>query len=110
MRTIAFPVATLVLALAGPVTWAGGNPEAGKEKAATCVACHGETGVSPTPAFPSLAGQHASYIVAALRQYKSGDRTNPVMAAFVTALTDEDIEDLAAFYAAQEGLVTPTPD
>ena len=93
----------LALTLAGPAT-AGGDPKAGKEKSTTCVACHGETGVSANGQFPMLAGQYEDYLVAALRQYRDGERRNAIMAGFATGLSDEDIDDLAAWYASQEGL------
>jgi cytochrome c553 len=74
------------------------------EKAATCVACHGEGGVSNAPNWPSLAGQHKDYIVHALNQYKAGDRKDPVMGSMAAGLTPEDIQELAAYFASQPGL------
>jgi cytochrome c553 len=71
---------------------------------ATCVACHGNDGVGITPDYPTLAGQHADYLEHALKDYKSGARKNPIMAGFVTALTDEDIDAIAAFFSAQKGI------
>ena len=53
---------------------AAGNVQAGKEKSATCVACHGENGISATPTFPNIAGQYADYIYHALNSYKNGGR------------------------------------
>lgn len=73
-------------------------------KAATCVACHGEGGVSVAPNWPSLAGQHESYIVHALNQYKSGARKDPVMGSQAITLTPEEIEELAAYFSSQPGL------
>lgn len=74
------------------------------EKAATCVACHGEGGVSVAPNWPSLAGQHKDYLVHALNQYKSGERKDPVMGSMAVGLTPEEIQELAAYFAAQPGL------
>lgn len=72
-----------------------------------CVACHGTQGKDATPAPPVLSGQHASYLQQALLQYREGERgRNTVMTAFAASLTDADIEKLAAFYAAQDGLYT----
>ena len=83
------------------------NIEAGKKKAAeVCAACHGPDGNSPAPAFPKIAGQHASYIEKALNEYKSGTRKDPIMAGMAAALSKEDIENLAAFFASQSGLKT----
>ena len=89
---------------------AKGNITAGKEKSATCAACHGVGGKSEIPFNPTLAGQYADYIVRALKDYKSGDRQNPIMSGMTAALSDEDMEDLAAYFEAQEGLtVLPKP-
>jgi cytochrome c553 len=83
------------------------NIEAGKKKAAeVCAACHGPDGNSPAPAFPKIAGQHASYIEKTLNEYKSGTRKDPIMAGMAAALSKEDIENLAAFFASQSGLKT----
>ena len=84
----------------------GGPAARGKEKAVTCTACHGDTGVSPMPNWPTLAGQHKDYLEQALIQYKQGERSDPVMAGQVINLTEQDIRDLAAFYAVQQGLTS----
>ncbi len=82
------------------------NAEAGKEKAKACAACHGADGNSASADFPKLAGQQADYIVKSLQGYKSGTRKNPIMAPMGTNLTQRDIEDLAAYFSSQQGLVT----
>jgi cytochrome c553 len=84
----------------------GGDAAAGKEKIAVCTACHGEAGISPAPNWPNLAGQHEDYLVHALKQYRSGERSDAVMVGQAVNLTDQDIKDLAAFYAEQSGLFT----
>ena len=95
--------ATLVTAL--PLSaLAKGNPAAGKEKSATCQACHGLDGKAIDPSYPNLAGQYASYMEKALRDYRDGRRTNMIMAPMAAGLSNQDIEDLAAWYASQEGL------
>lgn len=84
--------------------------EAGKavHSAKGCQGCHGELGVSPSPAaFPHLAGQHASFLEYALRGYRDGSRRNALMNQFAAGLTDLEIRQLAAFYAAQDGLIIP---
>lgn len=78
----------------------------GKEKATVCTACHGANGVSAMPTWPTLAGQHEDYLREALSQYKAGQRTDPVMAGQVNDLSEADIADLAAYFAAQPGLVS----
>lgn len=108
-----FFLAAATLLLAGtlnPSAHAGGNPAAGKQKSATCVACHGEDGKGTAPEFPVLAGQYASYLEQALKQYKNGERKNAIMAGFAAALSEQDIKDLAAFYARMASdLRTPEP-
>lgn len=86
------------------IAWAKGNPAAGQQKSATCLACHGETGIPTDPNYPKLAGQHRDYLVKALSDYRSGKRTNAIMAGFATQLSNQDIEDLAAWFSSQQGL------
>jgi cytochrome c553 len=83
---------------------AAGDPAAGQAKSTTCVACHGADGNSPDPQYPILAGQYADYLVQSLKSYKDGSRQNAIMSGFAAGLSTQDIRDLAAFYAAQEGL------
>jgi cytochrome c553 len=76
--------------------------QAGEAKSMTCKACHGENGNSLNPEWPSLAGQNQRYIINSLRAYKSGSRKNVLMSAQALPLSDQDIADLAAYYAQQE--------
>jgi len=93
-----------------PLALAGGDPAAGESKSTTCVACHGQDGLGTSSEFPILAGQYASYLEQALNQYKDGSRKNAIMAGFAAGLSEQDIKDLAAYYAAMSsGLGTPTP-
>jgi cytochrome c553 len=78
--------------------------EAGRTKAATCVACHGPEGVAAAPQWPNLAGQHETYLLEALGQYKDGSRVDMVMNPLIGPLDDESIEELAAFFASQPHL------
>jgi len=80
----------------------GGNAEAGAAKAAVCSACHGPGGNSTNPEWPKLAGQHATYLGNQLKALKSGDRKTPVMNAQATNLSEQDMKDLAAYFAAQK--------
>ncbi len=91
----------------GTAALAGGDPAAGKTKSAVCAACHGTNGVSAQPNFPILAGQYPDYVIRALKDYKSGERQNPIMKGFVANLTTEDMEDLAAYFYSQPGLASP---
>jgi len=81
---------------------AGGDAAAGKAAAAPCAGCHGDAGVSASPATPSLAGQDAEYFAAALRAYKDGSRKDDTMKSLASALDDRAMRDLAAYYAAQQ--------
>jgi cytochrome c553 len=93
----------LLVCLSGPLL-ADGTPAAGQEKAKVCEACHGSDGRSIAPIYPNLAGQHESYLVKALADYRAGRRSNPIMGPMAVNLSDQDIEDLAAWFASQEGL------
>jgi cytochrome c553 len=87
------------LAAATPLALAAGNASAGKAKSGVCAGCHGPDGVSVNPLWPNLAGQNAEYLVKQMKDYRDGRRTDPVMAPMAQGLTDEDIENLAAYYA-----------
>lgn len=91
--------ATLAFAwLANPAS-AAGDPAAGKDKAAVCAACHGADGKAIQPSYPNLAGQHAAYLAKQLTEYRDGDRVNALMSGQAANLSDEDIQDLAAYFA-----------
>lgn len=93
----------LIMALILPgICFAGGDVQAGKQKASACQACHGAAGKASVPLYPHLAGQNAAYLAHALQAYKKGERTGgqaEVMKAFVAGLSEGDIDDLAAWYA-----------
>lgn len=98
-------VATLslvaVLGCSAPA-FAAGSVEAGQAKSATCMACHGVDGNSPSPEWPSIAGQHAPYLEGQLKAFKAGERTNDLMSPMAMILSDEDMADLAAYFSAQK--------
>ena len=76
---------------------------AGKAKAETvCLACHGPDGNSPINTYPKLAGQNTAYLVKQLQEFKSGARQDPIMLGMAAALTDEDMQNVSAFYASQK--------
>jgi cytochrome c553 len=81
--------------------YAEGNATAGQNKAATCGACHGVDGNSANPEWPSLAGQHSQYIVKQLKAFKGGARKNDTMAPMAAGLSDQDMEDVAAYFSSQ---------
>jgi cytochrome c553 len=95
-----------MLVLSGTAMAASGDASVGRKKSTPCAACHGAEGVSPSPEFPNLAGQHADYLETALRHYQNGKRKNPIMQAQVKDLKAKDIADLAAFFSSQHGLKT----
>ncbi|MEX5716598.1 cytochrome c [Serratia ureilytica] len=85
-----------------PAGVGGGDAAAGQAKAAACAACHGAQGKVTVPMYPNLAGQNAMYLQHALQAYKKGERNGgqaEVMKAYVSGLSDDDIADLAAYYA-----------
>lgn len=94
-------VSFLALALSAEVTYAEGDAEAGKAKSIVCAACHGADGNSVNPEWPNLAGQHTSYTVMQLMAFKKGDRQNALMSAQALGLSDEDMDDLAAYFGQQ---------
>lgn len=81
---------------------ASGNAEDGAKKAVPCQACHGKTGIAIADQYPDLAGQYADYIVQVLHEYKTGQRDNSIMKGFVSQLSKQDMEDLAAYFAQQK--------
>lgn len=103
MKKPHFVFALLALVSALPVQ-ASGNPEAGKAKSTTCAACHGADGNSAVPSFPKLAGQNRDYLYHSLKAYQSGKRKNPIMAGQVQALSEADMNDLAAYFSKQKGV------
>lgn len=82
--------------------FAEGDAAAGQQKAATCAACHGIDGNSTVAQWPRLAGQHPAYLERHIILIRDGDRPVPEMQALVASLNDQDIADLAAYYASQE--------
>ena len=79
---------------------AAGDAEAGKGKSAACQACHGKDGnAKDFPQYPRLAGQHATYLVQALKDYQSGARNNAIMAGLAKPLSETDMRDLAAYFS-----------
>jgi cytochrome c553 len=108
--------AAAALALAAAVPFAAaaqsapaGNASAGSQKIQMCSGCHGiegwRTAFPEVYKVPKLGGQHQAYIVKALQEYKSGERSHPSMRAIAASLSDQDMADLAAYYA-QTGLKT----
>ncbi|HIM58443.1 MAG TPA: c-type cytochrome [Gammaproteobacteria bacterium] len=89
------------LALASTHTLAASDIALGQAKSATCIGCHGVNGNSVVPIFPKLAGQSEAYLLKQLREFKTSDRIDATMAGMVAVLTDADMQNIAAYYAAQ---------
>ena len=109
MRNLRIPALILSLAaasLASGTALAEGDVEAGKIKAYTCTGCHGIPGyknVYPTFHVPKIGGQNYPYLVSALKAYRAGERHHSTMELQAQALSDKDIEDIAAYFASLGG-------
>ena len=106
MPTPFFPTACARLALVLALSWScwvpaaqANDASAGRQKAQTCSVCHGPLGLSVTPDAPHLAGQPAIYLAAQLRAYRSGARKHEVMVFMAKPLSDDDINNLAAWFS-----------
>ena len=93
---------TTVLFLQPAIAVAAGDAVAGMKKAQTCAACHGMDGNSINPAWPSLAGQHAEYILKQLKDFQSNHRENAQMSPMAVNLGEQDMQDLAAYFSSQK--------
>lgn len=87
------------LAALAAATVQAGDPAAGREAATQCRNCHGVDGIGRMPNVPNLAGQNELYLATQLRAFRSGERKAPQMSVIAAPLSDEDIENLAAWYA-----------
>ena len=76
---------------------AAGNIEAGKEKSVPCASCHGFNGISNSYLWPNLAGQQQTYLIKQLKEFRSGERKNPMMEIMTKELSDSDINDLSIY-------------
>jgi len=106
-------LAVLSLLLATPAnaeSLVEGSYEAGEAKSIVCGACHGPNGNSVNPVWPSIAGQHATYIVEQLEAFKNGVRSDVLMSGQAMMLSDEDMANLAVYYEAQEAAARSVAD
>jgi cytochrome c553 len=86
-----------------------GDVKAGRAKALMCQTCHGLDGLSKVPDAPNIAGQTEPYLIAQLQAFKSGTRKNDAMSVVAPSLSDQDIENLAAYFSAIEITVDKLP-
>ena len=108
MLVVQLLASVCLLAASGSVSHAG-DVKAGRAKAMMCQACHGLDGLSKTPDAPNIAGQLEPYLVTQLQAFKAGLRKNDAMSVVAPSLSDQDIEDLAAYFAAIEISVGKLP-
>ena len=108
MRAAAALVAAASLWVASPRVAPAADAAAGMQKAQVCVACHGPDGVSANPAVPSLAGQPAQFVATQLLMFREGKRKDAQMSPFAANLTNTDLNNLGAYFAAQK-LALPPP-
>jgi cytochrome c553 len=95
--------ATIALVLGQATAFAAPpNPKVGAQISAQCAACHGSDGLSVDNSIPNLAGQHYVYLVQELNAFKNRDRNSPLMNELTRTLTQQQIEDIAAYYAGQQ--------
>ena len=100
MKSFLFTLVSVLFLASTPAL--AGDVEAGKAKSAICASCHGPTGISMSPLWPNLAGQKEQYLIKQIKAFRDGTRQDPMMAPMVAALTDTDIENLAAYYSSQK--------
>ena len=98
IRSLAPVLAASLIALSS----SAGAADTGQQKAAVCAACHGADGNSINPVWPKLAGQHPAYIEAQLKAFKAGTRKNPNMMPMAANLSEQDMQDLANYFASQK--------
>lgn len=102
MKTLSIALIGFGLFSLSGMSVAAGDVEAGKGKAVVCASCHGADGIALVPTYPNLAGQNAEYLVSALKAYRSKERQGgnaALMQAMAANLSDDDINDLAAYFA-----------
>ena len=95
-------IAGLVLGMFALVAGATGNPDRGQQLTASCAACHGQDGNSPVGTFPSLAGQQPKYLLKQLLDIKRGDFSVPLMTGQLDTMTEQNLQDIAAYYASKK--------
>ena len=89
----------LSLSISASLAFAGGDAAAGKARAVICMACHGTEGISVNEIWPNLAGQKVGYLVKQIKAFRDGKRQDPTMFPMVQSLTDQDIDNLAAYFS-----------
>lgn len=96
VKVVSAMTGIVMLALAGGVHAA--DMAKGKQTASTCVGCHGANGIASNPVWPNLAGQNTAYLVSQLKAFKDGTRKNELMSPMAQSLSDEDVQNVAAYF------------
>ena len=104
MKKIQFVLLVVLLSFIPAAAFSAGNAAEGQNKSAVCHACHGATVKSVEPIYPNLGGQYQDYLIKSLKEFRDGSRQNAIMSGFAANLSDDDIEDISAWYASQQGL------
>lgn len=99
MKKLLSAVVMGVAVAASGAALAAGDAAAGKAKSGTCAGCHGANGVSNNPLWPNLAGQKDAYLVKQLKAFRDGTRSDPMMSPMAKPLSDDDINNLAAYFS-----------
>lgn len=99
MKSLFIALVTALLFASSSVM--AGDAAAGKTKSAVCAACHGATGISANPLWPNLAGQKDQYLTKQMKAFRDGTRKDPMMSPMAAPLSDDDIANLSAYFAAQ---------
>tara|TARA_R110001592_G_scaffold116059_1_gene316996 strand:+ start:134801 stop:135106 length:306 start_codon:yes stop_codon:yes gene_type:complete len=99
MKKLIGTIMGIALFTAGSHAIAAGDAAAGKGLSAVCAGCHGAEGISMNGLWPNLAGQKAAYLAKQIKAFRDGQRSDPMMSNMVKTLTDQDAEDLAAYYS-----------
>jgi len=93
----------LILLFTLPPALSAADSNEGQKKSSTCVACHGQNGISPNDQWPNLAGQKKQYLSEQLKAFKNGTRVNPLMSPIANSLSDQDIQDLVDYFSQLKG-------
>lgn len=99
MKAVIKPLLLITAFLMPAATMAEGDAAAGKTRSTVCAACHGAEGISPNDLWPNLAGQKFGYLVKQMKAFRDGSRSDPMMSPMAAGLTDEDIDNLAAYFS-----------
>ena len=109
LRLLICAIASLPMVTGSVEAFGAGDAKAGRAKALMCQACHGMDGMSKVPDAPNIAGQNEGYLVTQLQAFKSGGRKNEAMSVVTATLSDSDIDNVAAYFAAIEIKVVKLP-